>query len=110
MKFKGKIVITYNDIFPEEIPMDINEYLEGIDKEMLLKFSSFILGFSRNSAYENPITFLEMYFSSENADFLKGVFENLKNFVSEEDYGMDSYSFPYMISSLSFFENAHDKV
>ncbi len=109
MKFSGKIVITYNDIFPEEIPTDINEYLEGIDKKMLLKFSSFILGFSRNSAYENPITFLEMYFSSENADFLKGVFQNLKTFVSDEDYGMDSYSFPYMISSLSFFENAHDK-
>lgn len=109
MKFSGKIVITYNDIFPEEIPTDINEYLEGIDKEMLLKFSSFILGFSRNSAYENPITFLEMYFSSENADFLKGVFQNLKSFVGEDDYGMDSYSFPYMISSLSFFENAHDK-
>lgn len=35
MKLTGKIVITFNDIFPHEVPLEINEYLEGIDKEML---------------------------------------------------------------------------
>src|SRR5680860_1465127 len=87
MNLTGKIVITFNDIFPEEKPKKINEYLDGIDKETLVKFSSFVLGFSRNSEYENPLSFLRMYFSKENTDFVKEVFENLNlHSVLKEDY------------------------
>jgi hypothetical protein len=109
MKLTGRIVITFNDIFPGEIPLVINEYLDGIDKETLVKFSFFILGFSRNSEYENPLAFLQMYFSKENSNFMKKVFINLKDFVNKKHYGVDTYSFPYIVSSLSFFENAHNK-
>lgn len=109
MKFTGKIVLTFNDIFPGENPKEINEYLEGIDREMLIKFSSFILGFSRNSDYENPIAFLQMFFSKENTGFVGEVFKSLEKFVEEEDYGIDTCSFPYIVSSLSFFENAYNK-
>ncbi|WP_166962121.1 hypothetical protein [Yeosuana marina] len=109
MELTGKIVITFNDIFPEEDSLEINEYLEGIERDLLIKFSSFIMGFSRNSEYENPLSFLRMYFSKENADFVKIVFKNLKAFVDKDDYGMDTYSFPFIVSSLSFFENAYDK-
>lgn len=109
MKLTGKIVITFNDIFPGEKPLELNEYLEGIDKKMLVKFSSFILGFSRNSEYENPLAFLRMYFSQENKEFVEEVFKNLKKLINKDDFGMETYSFPYMVSSLSFFENAQDK-
>ena len=109
MKLTAKIVITFNDIFPNEVPKEINEYLEGIDKEMLLKFSSFILGFSRNSIYEQPLAFLRMYFSKENNEFFKEVFKSLREFVSKSEMGINEYCFPYVVSSLSFFENAFDK-
>ncbi len=109
MNLTGKIVITFNDIFPEEKPKKINEYLDGIDKETLVKFSSFVLGFSRNSEYENPLAFLRMYFSKENTDFVKEVFENLKAFVGKSDLDITIYSFPYMVSSLFFFEIGYDK-
>tara|TARA_R110002051_G_scaffold110207_1_gene182821 strand:- start:4325 stop:6088 length:1764 start_codon:yes stop_codon:yes gene_type:complete len=109
MKFTGKIVLTFNDIFPGENPMELNEYLEGIDREILIKFSSFILGFSRNSDYENPISFLQMFFSKENTGFVGEVFKSLEKFVEEEDYPIDTCSFPYIVSSLSFFENAYNK-
>ena len=109
MKLSGKIVITFNDLFPEEEPQSIDEYLEGIDREMLLKFGSFIMGFSRNSEYEHPVAFLKMFFSKENAEFVKEIFKNLKVFVSKTDYGIDTYSFPFIVSSLSFFEFVHDK-
>lgn len=109
MKLTGKIVLTFNDIFPGENPKKLNEYLEGIDREMLIKFSSFILGFSRNSDYENPFVFLRMFFSKENTGFVGEVFKSLKKFVEEEDYGIDTCSFPYIVSSLSFFENAYNK-
>lgn len=47
MKLTGKITLTFNDIFPDEEPKAINEYLDGIDKDLLLKFGTFLLGFSQ---------------------------------------------------------------
>lgn len=109
MKLSGKIVITFNDVFPEEEPKEINRYLDGIEREILIKFSSFILGFSRNSIYESPIEFLRMYFSIENTDFVNEVFKDLKISVGKSVYDISEYCFPYVVSSLSFFENAYDK-
>lgn len=102
MKFSGQVVITFNDIFPSEIPLYVEEYLDGIDKDTLKKFSAFILGFSRNSKFEHPIAFLKMFFSKENADFTKEVFKNLRAFLGQSDLSISGYSFPYMVSSLSF--------
>lgn len=110
MKFSGQIVITYNDVFPGETPLTIEEYLDGIDKDTLKKFSAFILGFSRNSKFEHPIAFLQMFFSKENADFTKQVFKNLRTFIGKSDKPISEYSFPYMVSSLSFCEITFDKV
>ena len=42
MNLSGKIVITFNDIFPKEKPLTVEEYLEGIDKDTLTKFSAFV--------------------------------------------------------------------
>lgn len=109
MNLSGKIVITFNDIFPKEKPLTLEEYLEGIDKDTLTKFSAFVLGFSRNSEYENPISFLRMFFSKENAGFTEEVFNNLKAFVAQSKLAISEYSFPYMVSSLSFCETAFDK-
>lgn len=109
MNLIGKIVITFNDIFPDEEPKTINEYLDGIDKELLLKFGSFFLGFSQNSKYEYPLEFLKMYFSQENQEFFNKVLSALDRFIKETKWGRDNYSFPYVASSLSFFENAFDK-
>ena len=109
MKFTGKIVLTFNDIFPDEDPQEVNDYLEGIDREILIKFSSFILGFSRNSDYESPPAFLSMFFSKANTGFVEEVFKSLTKFVVKEDYEIDTCSFPYMVSSLTFFENAYNK-
>nr|WP_292968903.1 hypothetical protein [Allomuricauda sp.] len=109
MELSGRIVITFDDVLPGEKPLSLDEYLDGISKEMLIKFSSFILGFSRNSEFENPSAFLRMYFSKENKDFANEVFENLSSFAKESEYGIATYSFPYIVSSLSFFEYAHDK-
>ena len=43
MNLSGKIVITFNDIFPKEKPLTVEEYLEGIDKDTLTKFSACLL-------------------------------------------------------------------
>jgi hypothetical protein len=110
MKFSGQIVITFNDVFPGETALTIEEYLDGIDKDTLKKFSAFILGFSRKSKFEHTIAFLEMFFSKENADFTKEVYKNLRTFISKSDIPLTGYSFPYMVSSLSFCEITFGKV
>ncbi|MBO9694246.1 hypothetical protein [Chryseobacterium sp.] len=109
MNLTGRIIITFNDIFPDEKPKTINEYLDGIDKDLLLKFGTFLLGFSQNSKYENPLEFLKMYFSQENQEFFHKVLSGLDQFIKQTKWEIDSYSFPYVASSLSFFENAFDK-
>lgn len=109
MNLTGKIVITFSDIFPDEEPKTINEYLDGIDKGLLLKFGTFLLGFSQNSKYENPLEFLNMYFSQENYAFFNKVLSGLDQFIKQTKWEIDSYVFPYVASSLSFFENAFDK-
>jgi hypothetical protein len=48
MNLSGKIVITFNDVFPGEISLTVEEYLDGIDKDTLKKFSAFILVFSKS--------------------------------------------------------------
>ncbi|SFS63081.1 hypothetical protein [Lutibacter maritimus] len=106
MKLTSRIVLTFNDIFPDEEPKGINEYLDGIDKDLLIKFGSFILGFSRDSKYEHPVTFLKMFFSEENDQFSREVFLKLRAFVGVSDKPITDYSFPFIVSSLSFFENA----
>ncbi|GGI56892.1 hypothetical protein [Winogradskyella haliclonae] len=109
MSLTSKLTIPFNAIFPDEEPLEIEGYFEGITRDTLLKIGSFFLGFRANgSDYSHPFDFIRMFFSEENREFARLVRENLIEYVSEERYSVEDYSFSYVVSSLAFFEKAFD--
>lgn len=109
MKFLHKIVLPFSAIFPEEKPKSIEEYLEGIDRETLLKTGSFFLGFSHSgSKYANPYDFMAMFFSEGNTSIFQESILNLERFLFDSNLKYSDVEIPYVISSLLFFESAFE--
>ncbi|MNQ42533.1 hypothetical protein D3C85_562380 [compost metagenome] len=107
MKFLQKIVLPFSAIFPNEQPKPIKEYLEGIDRETLLKTGSYFLGFSHTgSEYANPYHFMGMFFSRGNAQIFQKSLLNLEHYLADKKLSHFDVEIPYAISSLSFFEIA----
>lgn len=107
--FTTKIALGFQNIFPGEDIKPLDYYLDGIGKSDLINTSTFFLNFERASKYETPRQFVQMFFSTGNQDFAEKVWQNFMHFVGQEDYDVNSYSFPYVISSLKLLEYANDK-
>ncbi|WP_408043670.1 hypothetical protein [Tenacibaculum litopenaei] len=106
-----KIAVPFSAAYPDEEPKSLNEYLEGISKQKLLKIGAFFLGFkNRSSAYSHPHSFLNMFFSEQNIDEAKRIATNLEQFVAQDSTSLETYEIPYVVSSLSFFEFVFDNI
>jgi hypothetical protein len=65
-----QVVAVFSDFFPTDEPKEIGYYLNGIDKESLIKFCVHLLGLkTKNSIYDNPLNFLDMFFRESNKEF-----------------------------------------
>lgn len=109
MKFSMKLVIPFSAIFPNEKPLGVEEYLDGISREMLMKIGSFFLGFDHsNSQYSNPYKFLGLLLS-KNAVMYDAAAKNLQAYLHDTGHTVEEAEIPYVITSLKFFEYAFDK-
>jgi hypothetical protein len=111
MKFSMQLVLSFSAVFPDETPKEVHEYLEGIERETLMKVGSFFLGFkNHNSQYSDPIDFMKMFFSKKNAEIFERASGNIKIFLDANGYTTEIAKIPYVVSSLKFFEFAfnHD--
>ncbi|MEN2412151.1 hypothetical protein [Flavobacterium mesophilum] len=107
MKFSMKLILSFSDVFPEEKPKLLSEYLEGIDRKTLMKIGSFFLGFNhRESQYADPITFMQMFFSDRNIEIFQKASQNIDSFLAEKGETLKNAEIPYVVSSLKFFETA----
>ncbi len=106
-----RIAIPFHAIYPNEKPLELKEYFQGISRSTLLDIGSFFLGFNHeNSAYSHPYNFLKMFFSKKNEKEVEKIIKNFHKYVAEESNSIDTYEFAYVISSLRFFEYIFDNV
>ncbi|EJL62810.1 hypothetical protein [Flavobacterium sp. CF136] len=107
MKFSMKLVLSFSEVFPNENPKQLHEYLLGIDRKTLMKIGSFFLGFNhRGSQYSDPIAFMQMFFSPQNSEIMQIASQNIMAYLEQNGHTLENAEIPYVVSSLKFFEFA----
>ena len=107
MSLMTQLVLPFSAIFPDEPPKQIDEYLQGISRETLMNLGCFFLGFkNQNSQYSDPVDFMKMFFSSNNAELFEKAKENIKNYRIQNGNITEKPVIPYPLSSLKIFEYA----
>lgn len=108
MQIAMKLVIPFSAIFPDEKPLSVKEYLNGVSREMLMNIGSFFLGFDHaDSKYSDPYKFLALLLS-KNVDLYAVAARNLESYLDATGHTIDEAEIPYVITSLKFFEHAFD--
>lgn len=105
MKISPQKILTFSCVFPDETPKQIEEYLDGIKREELMKMGTIFLGFKNyNSQYSDPADFIKMLFSEKNNTFLQKASENIQAYINVSPFKIETLQVPYVVSSLKFFE------
>jgi len=109
MKFSMKLVLSFSEIFPNETPKQLSEYLQGIERKKLMKIGSFFLGFNhKGSQYADPIAFMQMFFSPKNSEIFQQAANNIQTYLIKQGHAIENAEIPYVVSSLNFFELAYN--
>ena len=99
--FKSVLLGEFSTILPEEEEQEFAEYLRGINKPVLLKAASFLLGFSpTTSKFNSWRTLVKMWFRDENSEFANTVWNN----CIKLETGGQKVSLLSPLASLLFFE------
>lgn len=107
MKFSMKLVLSFSEVFPDETPKELHEYLQDINRKTLMKIGSFFLGFNhKGSQYADPIAFMQMFFSDKNFEIFQTASKNIEAYLNQHGRSMKNAEIPYVVSSLKFFEFA----
>lgn len=107
MKFSMKLILSFSEVFPDEAPKQLHEYLQGIDRKTLMKIGSFFLGFNhKGSQYADPIVFMQMFFSANNFEIFQTASKNIETYLTQKGHTIENAEIPYVVSSLKFFEFA----
>lgn len=73
------LLLTFEEVFPDEKPLTLKEYLKGTSNSRILKVASFFLGFkSYNSKYTDTKELLSMFFCEENNGFANQIYKRLQ--------------------------------
>lgn len=100
------LLLEFKTIFPDEEPLELEDYLRGASKEMVLKIATAFLGFKpHNSVYANNEDLLLMIFSVENHEFANVVYKKIRKL--EKDGKKVQIINPF--SSLTLFEYFFEK-
>lgn len=71
-------LLEFGIVFPDEIPLNPEEYLEGGDKSMTLKAASHFLGFkTQDSVFNDNRKLLESFFCPANNDFANEIYDRI---------------------------------
>jgi len=94
-------ILEFNVAFPDEIPMEPEEYLKGGSRQIILTAAVYFLATSRTKSklYDNKY-FLEMFFCKENKEFALSIWQIIKEIEKKGQEVRIINSF----SSLSLFE------
>jgi hypothetical protein len=99
--FSTGLLCGYRLLFPGEERSELNEYLKGVNRPLLLKFATYFLGLDPSkSKYSDWKELLQMWFRVENIEFANKVWERSEKL--EQQYGEISLLSP--IASLKLFE------
>ncbi|MBW8050174.1 MAG: hypothetical protein FVQ77_07525 [Cytophagales bacterium] len=102
-----KLLVEFSAVFDEE-PKDLETYLTGISRSMLLNVAAFFLGFSnRKSKYENYKNLLETFFCAENNSIANQIYFKL---MKLEDDKRKEIIIIQPQSSLQLFEYCFDNL
>src|SRR5690606_5919621 len=75
---KFQRLIGFQDIFPDEEPLEAQEYLRGGKRDTILMVCSFFLGVkNQNSKFEEPSELVRLFFSATNGGFANNVYNTL---------------------------------
>ena len=100
------ILLEFETAFPGEKRLDVEEYLKGANRAVILKSASFLLGFNdQNSKYKENSTFLGMFFCKANKDFALHVQDRIKHLETESK----RVGIINVHSSLKLFEHYFSK-
>lgn len=100
-------VIEYKTIFEDEA-LNLDEYLNGISRDQLIKCAIFFLSFSnKNSEFEHYSNLLQMFFCEDNAQFKENVISKIQ---AHERKGFTNISIINVRSSLVLFEYAFENL
>lgn len=89
-------------ILPNENPLSPEYYLNGVNKSILLKLASFMLGLNPDtSKYNNWRELLNMWFRKENFDFANKLYQRCKELESDNQTTISLFS---PVAALKFFE------
>ncbi|MNQ26877.1 hypothetical protein D3C85_401230 [compost metagenome] len=105
MKVSMQKILAFSVVFPDEPPKKIEDYLEGIEREELMKMGAFFLGFKNyNSKYSNPEDFMKMMFSEKNNVFFQKAYKKIEEYIDTSSFTTETLQIPYVVSSLKLFE------
>jgi hypothetical protein len=93
--------LEFDVAFPGEVPLNVEQYLKGGSKSIILNVAAFFLGFkSYNSKYRDHKKLLEAIFGPENNDFAADIYNN----IHEEEQKGVRIGIVNTYSSLKLFE------
>ncbi len=76
-----KQILEFEVIFPTEVKLNIEQYLAGSNRDMILMLASFFLGFrNQKSKFDNNLDFLSTYFQAENNELANKVYSIIKGY------------------------------
>ncbi len=106
--FKLGLLGEFSSLLYDEEPKPVKEYLKGIDKAILLKMGSFMLGLdAESSKYNDWRELLSMWFRPTNKEFADKIEHRIIKL--EHDSGQ-KVQILYNIASLKLFEHALESV
>jgi hypothetical protein len=105
MSFTFSLLADFKSLFPEEEPLTVEEYVNGIDRNSLLRVGTSLIR-------RNPITtefrdwrnLLRMWFRESNDDFYKKLWRQCELFSIRN---RSEVSFNSPLAGLSFFEKVY---
>lgn len=105
------LILTFEEIFPEEKVLKPEEYLKGGSKEKILLVASFFLGFKPSKSRYHDITeLLKMLFSRENDDLAIKIFNRIQSIQNTGKDIVIINTFTSLKLFEHFFERFDDSV
>lgn len=103
-KVSFELVAEFSTILPDEIEQPTISYVQGIDREFIIRIGLYFLGINTNdNKWENWKEFLQGWFNSENAAFAQKIAKNCAR--QEREKGQKIQLF-YQIAFLRLLEFA----
>ena len=98
-------LVEFSRVF-DEAPANLDTYLTGISRKMMLTAASFLLGFyNRKSKFDSSRELLGMFFCAENNEFANEVYQKLRAYEAEVKVPLKIIN-PF--SALQIFEYSFD--